>query len=112
MTDDLFPPGLEPPLPPPELRDRALAAAAAAFEAPPAIDAWTRALRSPALRLAWAASVALLAAAHALIPARRPSGADPDPREIRQLAHLPRIDARSLPDEAPAARPAPVEKRS
>ena len=111
MTDDLFPPGFEPPAPPPGLRERSLSAASRAFDAAPERDAWTRIFESPALRLAWAASVVLLAAAHARVPARPVMPAGPDALEIRQLAHLPRIDSRSLPDEAPPS-PARSEERS
>ncbi len=111
MSDDLFPPGFEPPPPPPELRARVLAAASRAFDAPPATDPWTRAFRNPVLRLAWAASIVILAAAHLLVPSRPPNTEDPEPPEIRQLARLPRVDTRNLPVESPALRPR-IEERS
>lgn len=109
---DLFPPGLEPPSPPPELRAQVLSAASRAFDAAPEHDAWTRALSSPVLRLAWAASVAVLGAAHLFVSVRRAAPRpDPVPPEIRQMARLPRIDVRSLPDEA-APTPIRAEERS
>ena len=112
MTEDLlFPPGVEPPSPPPDLRSRVLEAASQAFDAPRAADPWARALRSPALRLAWAASIAVLAAAHALLPQPGTRTEDPQPPEIRQLARLPRIDSQALPVEGPSA-PSANEKRS
>ena len=111
MTEDLFPPGLEPPSPPPDLRSRVLEAASRAFDAPRTADPWARALRSPALRLAWAASIAALAASHLLLPPRRTRTEDPQPPEIRQLARLPRIDSHALPAEGSSA-PAANEERS
>ncbi|MEO8585300.1 MAG: hypothetical protein ABI584_04005 [Acidobacteriota bacterium] len=105
MSDDVFPPGLEPPPPPPDLRERVLAAASRAFDAPFASDPWTRAFGSPALRFAWAASIAILAAAHVLLPSRPLDAENPEPPELRQLVRLPRIDSRNLPVESPALRP-------
>jgi hypothetical protein len=96
--------GLDAPLPPEGLREEALRAAREAFRREAPTDRWTRALRSPALRLAWAASVAALAAAHLLLPASPRSRAvvavvpaSADGRDIADIARLPRIDARALP---------------
>ncbi len=106
MNDDLFK-GFQPPDPPPGLREAALGAGRAAFadaaRAPaPAADIWTRLYRSRTLRLAWAASVVLLAAAHVTLP-RHPSavpsstawapGLDP---EVSAIARLPRISEQAV----------------
>ncbi len=104
MSDDPLLLGLEPPAVPSHLREDALAAARAAFAATPRPDAWARLLASPAARLAWAASVAALAAANAFLPRNgRPPAqttsatlARPDP-ELASIARLPRIDERALP---------------
>jgi len=60
-------PGLEPPPPPAGLRARAVAAARERMVAAPAPDLWTRIWNNRALRLAWAAAVTLLLAAHAMV---------------------------------------------
>lgn len=104
MNDDPLLRGFEPPDVPPHLREDTLAAARAAFAAPPRADPWARLLASPAARLAWAVSVVGLAAANALLPrmARPPAAAAastaarPDP-ELASIARLPRIDERTLP---------------
>jgi hypothetical protein len=104
MSDDPLLRGLELPAVPARLREDALAAVRAAFTATPRRDVWTRLLASPAARLAWAASVAALAAAHAFLPRDgRPEapGASaavtrPDP-ELASIARLPRIDEHALP---------------
>lgn len=104
MSDDPLLRGLEPPAVPARLREDALAAARAAFAATPRPDAWTRLFASPAARLAWAASVAALAAAHVLLPrtGQPPAPATsvtvtrPDP-ELASITRLPRIDEHALP---------------
>jgi len=57
--------GLEPPPPPPQLRSRVLTAARKKGTETP--DLWTRIWNQRGLRLAWAAAVVLLVAAHALV---------------------------------------------
>ncbi len=89
--------GFEPPEPPPGLREAALRAGRREFASSvPAPDIWTRLHRSRAARLAWAASVVLLAALHLALP-RRPvatpataSAPRLDP-EVSAIAKLPRI---------------------
>jgi hypothetical protein len=92
--------GLEPPPPPAHLREASLRAARAAFAEAPVPDVWTRLVRSPAARIAWAASVMLLVAANLLLPAHpRATASVVAPRldpEIAPIAHLPRIDERAL----------------
>ena len=103
MSDDLFH-GLEPPVPPATLRADALAAAAAALAAPPRPDVWARLLASRTARVAWAASVAALAAANVLLSRRTPpplpaaSAAPGRPdAELAAIARLPRLDEKKLP---------------
>jgi len=60
-------PGLEPPPPPGALRVRAVAAARERMAAAPAPDLWWKIWNHRGLRLAWAATVVLLLAAHALV---------------------------------------------
>ena len=59
--------GLQPPLPPPGLRSRALAAARQRIGSETAPDRWSVIWSSRRLRLTWAASVVLLVAGHVLI---------------------------------------------
>lgn len=59
--------GLEPPPPPAGLRALAVAAARERMAAPPAPDLWSRIWNNRGLRLAWAAVVVLLLAAHVLV---------------------------------------------
>lgn len=92
-----------PPAVPDGLRERTLAAARTALTASSRPDVWARLASSRAARLAWAASVALLAAANVLVPRNAP----PDPAvaaapgkpdaELAAIARLPRIDEHSLP---------------
>jgi hypothetical protein len=102
--------GLAPPGAPPELRARVLEASRAALLAGPAPrDRWSLLFASRPLRLAWAASVLLLLAGHALLVRPAPPRTDAA-AELAAIRSLPRIDpdARSLgasPD-APG-RPAP-----
>ena len=97
--------GLEPPVPPRDLRDTVLRAARQALVLESRPDAWTLLLRSPAARIAWGTAVLALAAAHALLPAGPrppaqgaarlvPFPADP---EVAAIERLPRIDERLLP---------------
>ena len=104
MSDDPLLRDFEPPAVPPRLREDALTAARAALAAAPRRDPWARLAASPAARLAWAASVAALAAAHVLLPRdghveAPPASATiarPDP-ELASIARLPRIDEHALP---------------
>jgi hypothetical protein len=89
--------GFEPPEPPPGLREAALRAGRRELASVPAPDLWTRLYRNRAARLAWAASVVLLAALHLALP-RRPvtspataSAPRLDP-EVGAIAKLPRIN--------------------
>jgi hypothetical protein len=94
--------GFEPPPPPPGLREAALRAARGRLAGDQLPDVWTRVIRGRATRLAWAASVVLLAAAHLVLPRSR-DGERPgvtviapylEP-EVRAIAELPRIDDRA-----------------
>lgn len=104
MSDDPLLRGLEPPAVPASLREDSLGTARAALAATPRPNVWSRLLASPAARLAWAASVAALAAANVLLPRDgRPEGpaaaakvTRPDP-ELASIARLPRIDEHALP---------------
>jgi hypothetical protein len=104
MTDDPFFRDFEPPAVPARLREDALEAARAALAVAPRPDIWARLHASRAARLAWAASIAILAAAHVLLPrsgAPDPAAASPtfartDP-ELASIARLPRIDEHALP---------------
>jgi hypothetical protein len=59
--------GLAPPQPPPDLRSKVLAAARARMAAEPIPDIWSRVWNHRGLRLAWAATVVLLLAGHAMV---------------------------------------------
>jgi hypothetical protein len=103
MNDDPILRGVTPPAVPDGLKEKALAAARASLASSPRPDVWARLAASRAARLAWAASIAILAAAHALLPRRGqpevlPSAAitRPDP-EVAAISRLPRIDDHSLP---------------
>ena len=104
MSEDPLFRGLEPPAVPVHLREDALAAARAAFGAAPPPDVWARLLSSRVARLAWAATVAGLAVAHAFLPRdgrpEAPAAAAtvtrPDP-ELASTTRLPRIDEHALP---------------
>ncbi len=104
MSDDPVLRGFTPPAVPDGLREDVLAAARRAFVAAPArADVWTLLVASRAARLAWAASVALLAAANVLVPRSAPSApaASAAPgksdAELAAITRLPRIDEHSLP---------------
>jgi hypothetical protein len=58
--------GLEPPLPPPELRSKALAAAREKMAAESDQDVWSRIWNHRGLRLTWAATIVVLLAGHVL----------------------------------------------
>lgn len=104
MNDDPVLRGFTSPAVPNGLREAALAAAREAFAAPVRPDVWARLRANPAARLAWAASIALLAAAHVLFPRRgqpeTPSASvtltRPDP-ELAAITRLPRLDEHTLP---------------
>ena len=93
--------GFHLPEPPPGLREAALRAARRRLAEEPQPDAWTRLFRSRAARLAWAASVVLLSAAHLALPSRlgeRFTSPTASPRldpEVGAIAKLPRIDERA-----------------
>lgn len=65
MVERLFE-DFEPPQPPPGLRSKALDAARDRFAAEQSPDMWSRLWNHRGLRLAWAASVVLLLAAHVM----------------------------------------------
>jgi hypothetical protein len=71
--------GLEPPPPPAGLRAQAVAAARERLAAAPAPDPWSRIWNNRALRLAWAAAVVLLLAAHALVSRNPGTAPMPNP---------------------------------
>jgi hypothetical protein len=71
FADRLFE-GLEPPQPPPELRERVIQDAQEHSAVAPLPDAWTRIWESSWLRLAWAASVFLLLAGNLVLAPRQP----------------------------------------
>jgi hypothetical protein len=104
MREDPLFRDFEPPAVPARLREDALAAARVALAAPPLRDPWARLLANPVARLAWAASVAALAAAHVLLPRNghlefppaSATVAQPDP-ELASITRLPRIDEHALP---------------
>ena len=58
--------GLEPSLPPPDLRPKVLAAARVRMAAEPVIDVWSVIWENRGVRLAWAGAVALLLAGKGL----------------------------------------------
>ena len=104
MNDEPALRGFTLPAVPGDLSEKALAPARAALTASPRPDVWARLAASPAARLAWAASIAILAAAHVLFP----RGAQPEPPsasvtltrqdpELAAISRLPRIDEHSLP---------------
>lgn len=86
------------PGPPATLRERALDAAASAMAGHTRKDAWARLWESGPARLAWAACIVALIAAHVALT---PRSAVP-PRivqiddEIRDLTSLPRLDAEAV----------------
>ncbi len=104
MNDDPLLRGFTPPAVPEGLRETSLAAARAALAAPTRPDVWTRLLASRSARLAWAASVATLGLANAMLPRIVKHGetpiasttARPDP-ELAAIARLPRNDEHALP---------------
>jgi hypothetical protein len=72
--------GLEPSLPPPDLRPKVLAAARVRMAAEPVIDVWSVIWENRGVRLAWAGAVALLLAGHVFLGFRNgavPSRVDP-----------------------------------
>lgn len=115
--------GLVPPGAPPELKARVLAASRAALLArPERPDRWNLLWESRPLRLAWAASLLLLLAGHAVLVgpdrpraeaaalplSRSASGADD---ELAAIGRLPRLDPDARPvgagDVEPSARSLP-----
>lgn len=90
--DDLFR-GLEPPPPPPGLRETALRAGRAAMAVSPARDPWTALFTSRSLRVAWLACVLVLTFAHARIPREdravvTAAGAELELTEVAQVSRL------------------------
>jgi hypothetical protein len=109
--------GLAPPGVPPELKARVLAASRAALLAEPSRpDRWSVLWASRPLRLAWAASVLLLLAGHAVLvrpdspqnqaaaPAVSRSVNEAD-AELAAIGHLPRLDPDARPLGASPVRP-------
>lgn len=87
--------GLAPPPPEGPLRERTLAKAALALEAPAPRDRWREAWESRPLRLAWATAVLLLVATHVFLVPKRPA---PDANVVRgtDLPGTPGEDAAAL----------------
>jgi hypothetical protein len=102
---------LEPPEPPAALRGSALTQATQAWSQPATPDRWCQIWESRPLRLAWAAVVVGLVAAHLSLPAqsdRKPgtvSGAEHaalagSDRELREVVTLPRLREAYVATEA------------
>jgi hypothetical protein len=101
--------GLEPAMPPDDLRSRALAAARTAMAREvERVDLWSQLWSSQPLRLAWATTMVALIAGHVMlsVPNRTPKTAPDAPflvagifheKELADLARLPRIVANQLP---------------
>lgn len=70
--------GLVPPQPPPDLRSKVLAAARQRMDPETVPDVWSRVWNNRGLRLAWAASLVLLLAAHVLVGTGSGPLTDPD----------------------------------
>ncbi len=112
--------GLVPAPPPPEARERTIAAAREALAGRPQPgDIWWRLWTSRPLRLAWAAAVALLLAANALLSVAGPprhstpphpvvavGPAAPEP-ELVALTRLPPLRLELLPTLGASPRPGP-----
>lgn len=107
---------LEPPDPPPGLRERTVRAVTAALREPAPLDPWDRLWLSRRLRAAWATSVLALLAGHVLVSLHSRTAATTmagaasaiaaeDP-ELRGPASLPRIDLDAHPLGGEALRPA------
>ncbi len=104
MNDDPVLRGFTPPPVPEGLREQTLSSARAAFAEPARPDIWARLLASRAARLAWAASVAALAAANLLVsrqvpgpaPAASAAPGRPD-ADLAAIARLPNVDEKTLP---------------
>ncbi len=112
---------VDPPGAPPSLRTRALAAARVARRKPEPVDLWSRIWASRPLRLAWAASLTAVLAAHVALSVR--SALEPIPSaaadggafliastvsddELRTLVDLPNIALDTLPTfESPTLDP-------
>lgn len=109
--------GLAPPEAPPELRARVLAASRAALLAEPEPrDRWKTVWDSRPLRLAWAASLLLLVAGHAVLvrPSRPRTEAAALPlsrsvgeadAELAAIGHLPPLDPDARPLSAGSGEP-------
>jgi hypothetical protein len=110
---------LEEPEPPRQLRERSLARAQTAWVRPPAVDPWSRLWHSLPLRLAWAMTVVVLAAANVALrvgPQARPRTVAPaatwreqadfkEPQTIVELPHVRPEYAGSDAPRGPATRP-------
>jgi hypothetical protein len=109
-------PGLEVPGPPAALRESVLGKARQALARAPGLDPWTRLWESRVARLAWAACVVGLLAAHLAIGPVRKTRGDRSPvalqvrpaadDEVNQLARLPRLRLDLLLGEMPVDEPA------
>jgi hypothetical protein len=87
--DGLFA-GLVPPGPPPEMKDRVVAAARARAAEASAADVWTRIWENRWLRLIWATSVVVLIVGHVVLEPNRPSrqAAVPELQEDEEMAEF------------------------
>jgi len=94
MTERPLLDGLEPPNPPPGLREAALAAGRRGMRSAPSRDPWRRIWQSPAARLAWGAAVLLLVFAHARVSRERrvdvatARAVEPELKDVAQLSRL------------------------
>ncbi len=94
--------GMEPPVPPPELRELALRPAVQALQRPAVPDLWTRLWQSRPLRLAWAGCTTLLLLGHLVVtllqakpitsqPPGRLFAHSPSDPELAEIVELPRL---------------------
>lgn len=97
MSKGEFLEGLEPPTPPPGLREVALRAGRTAMAERPEPDAWALLFQSRVLRAAWALAVVALAATHALVSTHSPSpvSATPLDPEVADIVHVSGLDNRT-----------------
>jgi hypothetical protein len=112
-------PGLRVPEPPEDLRRQVMSRARQALEIGPRQDLWARIWESRQARLAWGASVLVLAVCHLVVPvgdagpAREPStlartGSD-DHEELADIVDLPRLSLEARPIAASTRTPGETE---